>query len=338
MTDAQRWLAGALAPLLPRFPGLATSIRAAMALPLQLTDLVGVELRLDPVAAPEPAALHVQVIPETTDLLRSDEMAAWWPRSEQALPALLADLVDGGSLGREHGFVLDDVGGGRVAPAALYAGCGGMDAGTVVRVLAALGAPATTLDLLAAHPALARASHVGVMTARPQRPVRLVLSARDVSDDLWTTLAALDAAEPATLRLARELLEPVSGTTEGHLDVDLVGGRAGPVIGVERKHPDRAALGSDAALLHAWQGVRFTAADGSGAAPADVAAALAGAPLHRETRAVNHVKTVIDRGQVREQKVYLALHRRAAVRTAGTSGPAATGEEARGEGQTGTDA
>lgn len=331
MVDAQRWLADALAPLLSRFPGLATTIRAAMGLPLELTDLVGVELRLDPAAAHEPAALHVQVMPEATDLLRSNEMAAWWPRSEQALPALLAELVDGGSLAREHGFVLDVVGGGRVAPAALYAGCDGMEAGTVVRVLAALGAPATTLDLLTAHSALARVSHVGVMTARPQRPVRLVLSARDVGDEVWTALAALDAAEPATLRLARELLAPVSGTVEGHLDVDLVGGRAGPVIGVERKHPDDEALGADAALLRGWQGVRFTDAAGRPASGADVAAALAGAPLHRETRQLNHVKTVLAHGRVTEQKVYLAVHRRAAVRLA-PGGP----EGAEGA-QTGTD-
>ena len=331
MVDAQRWLADALAPLLPRFPGLARSIRAARALPLELTDLVGVELRLDPAAAHEPAALHVQVMPEATDLLRSNEMAAWWPRSEQALATRLADLIDGGRLAREHGFVLDDVGGGRVAPAALYAGCQGLDPKALDEALAAMDAPSSTRALLDRHPALARVSHVGVMTARAQRPVRLVLSTRDVSHEVWAALATLDAATPATLQLARDLLEPVSGTNEGHLDVDLVGGRAGPVIGVERKHPDDEALGPDAALLRRWQGVRFTDAAGGPASGADVAAALAGAPLHREIRQLNHVKTVLAHGRVTEQKVYLAVHRRAAVRLA-PGGP----EGAEGA-QTGTD-
>ena len=326
MVDAQRWLGDALAPLVPRFPGLATSIRAAQVLPLELTDLVGVELRLDPAVAHEPAALHVQVTAEATPLLRLTTTAAAWPEHEQGLPGLLADLVDDGRLGREHGFVLDDVGGAGLAPAALYAGCEGLDESEVGAVIAALGAAPATLDVLAAHPALARISHVGVMTARPERPVRLVLSARHVDDAVWTALAALGGADAATLARARDLLEPVAGSPDGHLDIDVVGARLGPVLGVERKHPDAEALGPDGAVLHQWEGVRFTGADGGPASGADVAAALAGAPLHRETRQVNHVKTVIAQGEVRELKAYLAVHRRAAVRAG--SPDAQTGTEA----------
>lgn len=306
----QTWIEQALA----RLPDRPFADLAPVGLwPLELVDVVGIEV---PLPEGRPVSLHLRLVPTTLQSVDLGVLAGADPlrRLRRALAS--------GLVGTECGVVMDRAI-GSPGCATLYAGVtGGASWEQVEALRQALGGPARCA---ASRRLAAPVTHVGVMPSRPGHPVRYVLLAPP-GQGAVDVLVELGVSKPA-VRQARAALDsfPVGGRR--YLNVDVVDGAIGPVVGLEHKpdpgdERDRAAVvlgwlvdhaevsAADLEGMRGWDGRSLLTADGRPATAVDAAHLLAGGAGLVEHRRINHVKVTV--GARREVKVYLSCARRPA--------------------------
>lgn len=262
-------------------------------------DFIGFEVGVQPTEMP--VAMHVRVRPEAC--------------------ADVQDIPELGTLAaspqiRESGFVVE-AHDGHAVPAAVYAGVRDafrQDAESMGEVCALLGvgSPETMLlqDLCGIWPV----AYVGVMTARRARPVRAVLTVPR-SPEAWQRLAShtgLNLAEP------QEWASTWDGTV--FVNLDLVGGRFGPTVGIELKASQGedlygwcAKYGLHVRALSAWEGTSLFNEREKPFDAADLAQLYRGGEAVVTQRRLNHVKVTCG-PTTRTFKAYLSASRIAARR------------------------
>lgn len=282
--------------------------------PLELVDLFGIEL---PLLERRSASLHLRLVPTTLRSIEVEVLA-----EADRLMRLRSALVSG-LVGKEFGVVLDPTADGTLGCDTLYARVpSGASPEQVEALRQTLGGP---IRCAASRRLVAHATYVGVMPARPGHPVRYVIVVPQ-GQDAVDVLREVGLSE-STVRQAAAALDGFPAVGRRYLNVDVVDGAIGPVVGIEHKpaagdEQDRtdvllrwlanqtAVRIEDAEAIRAWAGRRLLAADGQAATAADAADLLAGGAGFVEHRRVNHVKVTV--GLRREVKVYLSCARRSA--------------------------
>jgi hypothetical protein len=329
MNAMAEWLRHSSAPLADEFPGLTPLTERAGRFPSDLVDLIAFELELSPSRVEQPPSVHVRIPRERSGALRTGDWAWLGTAAPQAL-AMLAD-VGGASLdGGELGFVCEggDSGFGLTAAYANTSGDEDERRERIQELGRRLGIPATTLDVVRELGQAAPPQYVGAMVGRPGTPTRFVTQ---VSPDsgLWDALAARLPDRLAALTAARDLLASRSPWEAGFVNVDVVDGRLGPVIGLElkphhtassladRSEPLRKWLVSDdcgvprhrVAALARWEGRSPTSESGGAPTGADLGTLFRGGSTAGSLRRINHVKATFAGSGPWNVKAYLFDYR-----------------------------